>query len=417
MDYKRNIRVVLGNALNMHPAVAVVGARGVGKTRLVSEVAAHKGYAYRNLDDVRHIIAAQDDPTGFVARLPKPIVLDGVHRVPEILPALKEDIAKNSVPGRYLCTASSDPAHDRRLQILNQTAHILPLYPLSQGELLHKEEHFIDTAFNAAFRPDDNHIVPFDSEQLLRGGFAQTVDLQPREHDLWFNRYVQNLVHHDIALQMQVEDHMLFVRLLRVLAQHAAHPINIAEISRQTGIPITTLNRHLAVLKGAQVFTEHEAWDAKGAIKKAIKAPQTYMHDVGLAAWLCGVGMESTGSGDMHEDHREGLLRHAVYNELRKQMTWNDTAVQLFHMRTTNGHGVDMVLERSDGKAVGIQVKNTAHVTAHDTKGLLYCKERLGERWHRGIILHTGTEAVPLGNTLWLLPVSALWSYTKPGEA
>ena len=409
MDYKRNIRAVLGNALNTYPAVTVIGARGTGKTRLVSEIAAQKGYAYCNLDEVRHIIAAQNDPTGFVARLPKPIVLDAVHRVPEILPALKQDVALHGAPGRYVCTTSSDPFYDQRLQELNHHMHSVRLYPLSQGELLHKKEHFIDAMFNpAALQTDEIAIEPFDVEKFLRGGFAQTVDMQPRERDMWFNRYVQNLVHHDVALQMQIDDHMLFVRLLHVLAHHAAQPVNIAEISRQSGIPITTLNRHLAVLKNAQVFAESEAWSGGGLIKKVTKAPQLYLHDVGLTGWL--LGADSTES-------LEKMLRHAVYNELQKQMTWNDTGVKLMHMRMMNGREADIILERSDGKTVGIQVKNGSHITAHDTKGLLHCKERLGDRWHRGIILHTGTEAVPLGNKLWLLPISALWSYTQPAIA
>lgn len=409
MVYKRNSALVLGNALNMYPAVTVVGARGVGKTTLVSEIAVQKGYAYCNLDEVRHSIAAQDDPIGFIAQLPKPIVLDAIHRVPGILPAIKEDIAQNPVPGRYLCTSSVDPVYDQRLKLLNQVTHVLPLFALSQGELLNKKECFVDAMFNAAsLRIEDAHMMPFSLEQFLCGGFAQTLTLQPRERDLWFNRYVQNVVHHDVALHVQIEDHMLFVRLLHVLALHAAQPVNIAEVSRQSGIPITTLNRHLFVLKNIRLLSEQGVLDAKGVVKKVAKAPQMFMHDVGLNRWLLGVNAEK---------RQDELLRHGVYNELQKQITWSASAVTIFHMQVLNGHGVDILLERADGKVVGIKIKNYEHVTAEDTKGLLYCKERLGERWHCGVILYTGTDVMPLGNKLWLLPISALWSYTEQGNA
>jgi predicted AAA+ superfamily ATPase len=286
-------------------------------------------------------------------------------------------------------------------------SHVLPLYPLSQGELLHKKERFVDAMFHAAqLRIDDTQILPFDVEQFLRGGFAQAVTLLPRERDLWFNRYVQNVVHHDVALQVQVEDHLLFARLLHVLARHAALPINIAQVSRQSGIPITTLNRHLAVLKNAQVLSELNAWDAQGAIKKVFKAPQMYMQDVGLHRWLLGADAEGR--------HNE-LLRHGVYNELQKQLTWNASAVTLSHMRAMNDCAVDMLLERADGTVVGIKITDAPQVTPQDTKGLLHCKERLGDRWHRGIVLHTGTDVMPLGNKMWLLPISALWSYDAIG--
>lgn len=407
MVYKRNSAIVLGHALNIYPAVTVVGARGVGKTTLVSEIAAQKGYAYCNLDEVRHSIAAQDDPAKFVASLPKPIVLDAVHRVPEILPALKEDITCNPVSGRYLCVATCDASQDKRLELLNQITHVLPLYPFSQGELLHKIDCFVDAMFHAApLRIDDTHILPFDTEQFLSGGFAQSVGLLPRERDLWFNRYVQNVVHHDVALQVQVEDHLLFVRLLQVLARHAAQPANIAQVSRQSGIPITTLNRHLAVLKSIKLLAEQDAWDAQGKIKKVLKAPQMYLHDVGLHRWL--LGSEADGL-------LSSLLRQGVYNELQKQMTWNASSVKLLHTRIMNGCAIDMLLERSDGKVVGINVTDATHATQQEIKGLLHGKERLGERWHRGVILHTGTDAMPLGNKIWLLPISALWSYDAIG--
>ena len=415
MDYKRNIRTKLDDAIKMHPAVTVVGARGVGKTRLVSEIAEEKKYAYCNLEEVRHVIAAQDDPARFLARLPKPVVLDALHRAPSLLPALKEDIAKNPVRGNYLCTSSSDPQHDQRLEMLSDISHVIPLHSFSQGELLHRKEHFIDTLFDAnGLESDDNLMLPFDLVQFLRGGFVQTHAMKPRERDLWFNRYALNMIHHDISLQMQPEDHMLFVRLLHTLAQHSAQPINIAQISRKSGIPITTLNRHLAVLKNIHLYAEQGAWDGNGSIKKATKAPQAYLHDVGFAAWLQGADIYAN---DMYGDEESGLLKHAVFNELNKQASWNDTSVKLFHMRTMNGHEVDIFLERADGKIVGVQVKDNSHVTAQDTKGLLYAKEQLGQRWHRGVILHPGQQAVPLGNRMWLLPFSAMWSYSKPGRA
>ena len=53
MDYSRNIRFKLSVALKQHPAVVLVGAKGIGKTRTVSAAATESGYAYRSFMDVR----------------------------------------------------------------------------------------------------------------------------------------------------------------------------------------------------------------------------------------------------------------------------------------------------------------------------------------------------------------------------
>lgn len=406
MEYARNIRSRLDDALENYSAVLLVGARGVGKTRLVTDIAIKKGYAYISFDDLQHVIAAQDDPIGFVASLPKPVVLDNIHQVPAILPAIKQDCHQYPMPGRYLCTSRCDPVQEQSLQVLTEFAYTLCLFPFSQGELHHKKEHFIDAVFDAASLVEhDYRIVPDDVAHLMRGGFVQTFDMQPRERDVWFNRYLQHLIYNDIGRRMQVEDPLIFVRLLRVLAEQTGREANIAFVSRQSGIPVTTLNRYLAVLINLQLYVEQKAWDGNGAVCRAVKVPRSYVHDAGFAALLTGHADRSSS------EQQKTLLCHAVYNELRKQMTWNKADVQLYHVRAINGHDLDMVLERSDGTVVGITITSQAQVTAQDARGLIYYKERLGKRWHRGIILYTGTERLPLANRIVLLPMQALWHY------
>ena len=66
--------------------------------------------------------------------------------------------------------------------------------------------------------------------------------------------------------------------------------------------------------------------------------------------------------------------------ELIKQSGWSKHAVSLCHYRTYGGREVDLVLERADGKVVGIEVKAAASVTA-----------------------------VPFAPDLVALPIDALW--------
>ena len=70
---------------------------------------------------------------------------------------------------------------------------------------------------------------------------------------------------------------------------------------------------------------------------------------------------------------------------------------------------VDIVLENPAGEVVGIEVKASSTVKAHDFKGLKYLSDLLSERFLRGVVIYTGDQPVPFGSNLYALPVSALW--------
>ena len=67
------------------------------------------------------------------------------------------------------------------------------------------------------------------------------------------------------------------------------------------------------------------------------------------------------------------------------------------------------MLEADDGRLAGIEVKAAATLGDADLKGLAALREVAGKRFHRGVVLYTGREALPFGSDLWVLPVSALW--------
>jgi len=68
------------------------------------------------------------------------------------------------------------------------------------------------------------------------------------------------------------------------------------------------------------------------------------------------------------------------------------------------------VIEARDGTIAGVESKLTASVRAHDFNGLRHLRDRLGERFRAGVVVHTGPDTLPFGDRLWAVPVSALWT-------
>jgi predicted AAA+ superfamily ATPase len=78
--------------------------------------------------------------------------------------------------------------------------------------------------------------------------------------------------------------------------------------------------------------------------------------------------------------------------------------------RTASGQEVDIVLEDSAGRVVGIEIKASATLGGGDVRGLQAMAHALGKRWVRGVVLYTGTEVIPFAANLHGLPVSHMWA-------
>ena len=80
----------------------------------------------------------------------------------------------------------------------------------------------------------------------------------------------------------------------------------------------------------------------------------------------------------------------------------------MHHFRDRSGHEIDFLLERGD-RFVGIEVKSSASTGRADAKSLLWLRDRLGDRFHLGAVLYSGTLPFELHDRIWALPISALW--------
>lgn len=98
----------LREALADTPVVLIHGPRQCGKTTLARMVGERRGHRYISFDDDAVLGAAERDPIGFVADLPERVILDEVQRVPALFTALKAEVDRRRVPGRFILTGSAN---------------------------------------------------------------------------------------------------------------------------------------------------------------------------------------------------------------------------------------------------------------------------------------------------------------------
>lgn len=167
------------------------------------------------------------------------------------------------------------------------------------------------------------------------------------------------------------------------------------------------IQRHLTplVAEALSALTTLPAWNGHLG-KRLVKSPKLMLRDTGLMAHLLGLDQARL---KRDPDLLGGLLETFVAGEVRKLLGWSQDRIKLFHYRTLPGQEVDLVLERADGRVVGLEVKSSASIQSKDFKGLQSLFETLGDTFHRGVVLYMGTEILPFGPKLWAVPISGLW--------
>jgi len=409
--FKRNVTNRLLESLKESPAVLIAGARQTGKTTLVHEIGKNLGLAYATFDDLFAQGAAEADPIGFINNIKKPAILDEVQRAPKIFLPIKKDIDENLEPGRFLLTGSANPLVIPELaDSLAGRMQIIHLWPLSQGEILGHQETFIDNIFSVEIPEFVGDKISREEliDKLVKGGYpALQKSESERARYNWCNGYLTTLIQKDITDLAKVENLRSIPNILQTLATRAGSMLNERDIARNIAIPVTTLHRHLQLLQHLFLISFVPGW-YRNLGKRLVKSPKIYFSDTAILLHLLGFNEERLLSNTSMLGH---IVENFITLELIKQLTWSKTIARLYHYRSHDGaEEVDLVLENTSGKIVGIEVKNTETITVHDFKGLKKLQEDSEEGFHRGYVLYPGDKQYSFGKNLYAVPMSSIWS-------
>ncbi len=399
--YPRLLSRRVSDALADTPVVFVHGARQAGKSTLVKGFAGHR---YLSLDDASVLAAAAVDPAGFLASLGGPAILDEVQRVPALALAMKAEVDRDRRPGRFLLTGSARLlAVPGIAEALAGRMELLALWPLAQAEIEGREPDLVDRLFAGELVAAPTAASADLWDRIFAGGFPEAVARRsPERRRRWFESYLATILQREVRDLSRIEDLAALPRLLALCAARTAQTVNVADLSRDAGIPQSTLRRYLAVLEGAFLLQFLPAWSANVG-KRFVRAPKLHLVDSGLAAHLLGIGAEPTGPA------RGPLLESFVVNEVLRLRETSDTRPDAFHYRVHGGHEVDLILEDRAGRLVGIEVKSSATLGERDLAGLRSLRDAVPGRFAAGLILYGGTEAIPLGPRLQAAPFRVLW--------
>lgn len=407
--YRRLIENKLRAALADTRVVLLNGARQTGKSTLARQAAAQRSGQYLTLDDPATAGLARSDPSALIRGAGAFTVIDEVQHAPELFPAIKRAVDADGRPGRFLLTGSANVFLLPRLsESLAGRMEILPLYPLSQGEMAGNKANLVDALFAAAAWRTGS--LPLDRadvcKRVIAGGFPEAVARSPGERrDAWFRSYIASLLQRDVRDLANIEGLTDMPRLLGLLAARSSALMNMSEVSRAAGIAHSTLRRYLALLEAAFIFQPLAAWSANIG-KRFVKSPKIHLLDSGLAAHLRG---DVDARALAQSPNLGPLLETFVVQEVRKLLGWSRHSATPYHFRTAAGQEVDLLLEAPGQRIAGIEVKASANVGQGDFSGLRALSDAAGDKFARGVVLYFGEQRLSFADNLWALPIASLW--------
>ena len=366
----RLLEAKLEGLLPHFPAVAILGARQVGKSTLARHFWP-KPARMVVFDPVQDVGNARRDPDFFLQNHPPPLFLDEVQYAPEVLAALKRRVDQTGRNGDYLLSGSQNLALVKNLaESMAGRIAILTLWPFARRELVAEvaRPSFLKRWLAAPDAVDlpETPLPPSILPYLWRGMHPR---LEPDAPELavstYWESYLHTYIERDLRSVADIGALQTFSRFMGLLAAQTSCEINGNELGRELGIDRKTAVRWLEIAEATYQWVSVPAF-ARDPTKQVSGKRKGYFTDTGFACHLQRIqGPEVLGCHPLLGRMFETWV---VMEMLKAFQDWA-AAPGLFHYRTYNGAEVDVVLEWN-GTLFPVEIKTTSKPGPRDGLGI-----------------------------------------------
>jgi len=368
---RRRLYDDLMKAMERSPAVGLLGPRQVGKTTLALEVGATRPSVYLDLEDPSDRAKLSDAKGYLSGHADKVVILDEVHRAPEIFQTLRGLIDHGRRQGRtgaqFLLLGSAS------IDLLKQTGETLA------GRISYLELTPFDVTEAPAGQGD---------RLWVRGGFPPSFLAASDDDSLrWREEFIRTYLERDLPQFGSRIPAETLRRFWTMLAHHQAGLLNAAALAAGLGVDGKSVVRYLDLLVDLLLVRRLPAWH-HNAGKRLVKSPKVFIRDSGLTHALLRIR------------DQEQLLGHPVVGG-----SWEGFAIESLiraaprgtethFYRTATGHEIDLVLTLPEGERWAVEIKRSSAPSVE--RGFyLACADL---KPHQRFVVYSGSERYPLGD-------------------
>ncbi len=271
----RSVANTIEQALKRQAAVAIIGPRQVGKTTLAREIAdAHPGALYLDLE-AREDREKLVEPVLFLRQYENSlVVLDEIHRVPELFSSLRGIIDQGRrtghATGRFLILGSAS------IDLLRQS-----------GESLAGRITYIDMGpfFTLELPANESTLL----QLWLRGGFPGSYLVEDDSTSLrWRTDFIRTYLERDVPQFGPRIPAGVLERLWTMLAHGQGTLLNASRLAAALQISASTAQRYIDLLADLLLVRRLPPFQ-RNVGKRLVKSPKVYVRDSGLVHALLGI--------------------------------------------------------------------------------------------------------------------------------
>ncbi|HLD75119.1 MAG TPA: ATP-binding protein [Bdellovibrionota bacterium] len=357
-DIKRSAINSVSYLMKKFPAVAILGARQVGKTTLLHQLL--PGAPFFDLEREVDYERIKSDPEFFLSQYTETIVLDEAQLCSELFPAMRVSIDKRrKINGQYLLSGSSSPLLTKSLS--ESLAGRVAIFELSQ---LHLQECWGYTASFYDWLIDKNgenceDIKPITTwDQLIQscyyGGFPdpflQREDI--KYFGLWMSNYFKTYIERDIRKLFSGLNTDVYRRFIRMLANSSGSILKASNFSKSLDVSEPTVKSYLEIAEGTFLWRTLPSF-RKNLKKRLVKMPKGHIRDTGLLNYLSNIAdAESLKAHPFFGSIWEVFIIEQIIRGLQSRLV----DFRYYYYRTHNQAEVDLILEGPFG-LIPIEIK------------------------------------------------------------
>lgn len=369
---KRSIQQQVIKALGRQASVALIGPRQVGKTTLALNVAEAGDSVYIDLERLADRKKLSNPDLFFSQHEDRLVILDEIHRMPEIFQAMRgiidEGRRKGLRHGRFLILGSAS------IDLLRQS-----------GETLAGRIEYIDMEpFNVLEVETDT--VDQVLSHWLRGGFPDSY-LAANNEDSYVYRenFIRTYLERDVPQFGPRIPAETLERLWIMLAHSQGQCLNASKLAANLAVTSPTVTRYIDLLADLLLVRRLQPYHANTK-KRLVKSPKVYVRDSGMVHALLGIG-----------DYRQ-LFSHPVYGAswegfvIENLLSAAPPRTQASFYRTSAGAEIDLVLDLPGGRRWAIEIKAGSAPSLE--KGFYHALEDIEPE--RSFAVYMGMDQYPL---------------------
>lgn len=422
MTYRRRvIDGILDSAMPDLAAIALEGAKGVGKTATASRRAA----SVLSLNDPRSraSVAANFD---LVAELETPVFVDEWQLEPQVWDRIRQAVDQNpGKGGQFLLAGSAGLVAGSRVHTGAGRIISLTMRPMALSERGVSQPTISLRALGQGGNPDISGMTNFGIkeyiDEILRSGFPGIRDLSPESRGRQLDGYLARIVDRDMPESgISVRRPAILKSWLRAYAAATSSNADYTKIldaatAGEANKPArATVAGYREQLQRLFILDPLEAWTpAFAPLKRLTYSPKHHLVDPALAARLVGVGSTGLLQGEGHTiSPTTGTWLGALFESLAVQSVrvYADSMnARVGHLRTKNGdHEIDIIVETEDLRVLALEVKLADTVSDDDVKHLKWLKTEIGSRVIDAAVLYTGKHAYRRPDGIAVIPLALL---------